>query len=146
MLQKKEGMKKFSLPSDKLLDIVDHHLKNFSEDHHGEDEIVSKCASEVRTVVSSKLKYLKFDHEMIESIILEQIKLVGSKKMYDKVSRFCFGESYFLKEQMKLYQWRENFFHQNFPYGSWYTDGGDDSHDFDTVPFQIVKPKSKVQV
>ena len=28
MLQKKEGMKKFSLPSDKLLNIVDHHLSN----------------------------------------------------------------------------------------------------------------------
>ena len=29
------------------------------------------------------------------------------------------------------------FFWENFPVGSWYTDGADDSHFLDTVPFQI---------
>ena len=79
----------------------------------------------------------KVDRDMMVSIILEQIKLVGSKKLYEKVSKFYTGQTYFIQEQMKLYQWRENFFYQNFPDDSWYTDGGDDAHYLDTVPYQI---------
>jgi len=137
MIQKKEGMKKILLPSNKLKGILDHHLKNFPEDFCDEDDLIVKHSEEIRAEVSKMFKRRKFDREMMVSIILEQIKLVGSKKMYDKVSRFPPGETYFLKDQMKLYQWREKFFQDNFPDGSWYTDGGDDAHDYDTVPFQI---------
>merc|ERR1719470_557807 len=36
-----------------------------------------------------------------------------------------------------LYSWRERFFQHHFPISCWYTDGADDSHDLDTVPFQV---------
>ena len=43
--------------------------------------------------------------------------------------------------QQKLYEWRENFFHGKFNKGvfarTWVTWGGDDSHGFDTIPYNI---------
>ena len=143
MLQKKEGMKKFSLPSDKLLDIVDIHFKNSPEDHFSEDELISKYRDEVRADVYEKFNS-KVDRDMMVSIILEQIKLVGSKKLYEKVSKFYTGQTYFIQEQMKLYQWREQFFYKNFPDDSWYTDGGSDAHCLDTVPYQITRKFDKI--
>ena len=50
--------------------------------------------------------------------------------------------------QRKLYQWREEFFHDNFkskyfdpdlPVSNWITLGLDDAHGHDTVPFQITR-------
>ena len=43
------------------------------------------------------------------------------------------------QEQFKLYNWREDFFHEEFPDGSWFTMGADDAHSFDTVPYQITQ-------
>ena len=40
------------------------------------------------------------------------------------------------QEQFDLYSWREEYFHTQFPEDCWFTDGADDSHDFDTVPYQ----------
>ena len=137
LIQKKEGMKKVLMPSNKLAEIYKDHLKNSTMDNCDEDEIVLKYGEEVRSEGFKKFEEGDFDREMMVSVILEQIKLVGSKKMYDKVSNFNFGEPYFLEEKEKLYDWRKKFFWENFPVGSWYTDGGDDSHYLDTVPFQI---------
>ena len=70
----------------------------------------------------------------------EQVTLLGSENVYRRMdrnlreSRF---EPFFAKEQFELYSWREEFFHSQFPEETWFTDGADDSHDFDTVPFQI---------
>ena len=124
LLQKKEGVKKISIPSDKLLEIIDHRLKNDPKDICDEDELILKHGEEVRAEVQKKVQHmtfsvgkrkLKIDTDMMVSIVFEQISLVGSKKMFDEVSKFNVGETYFLKEQMKLYQWRQDFFWQNFP-------------------------------
>ena len=50
-----------------------------------------------------------------------------------------------IDSQQKLYEWREEFFHDKFKHTAyindrvttWVTDGGDDSHFFDTIPYQI---------
>ena len=50
-----------------------------------------------------------------------------------------------IDSQQKLYEWREKFFHDKFKHQgyindrvtTWVTDGGDDSHFFDTIPYQI---------
>ena len=50
-----------------------------------------------------------------------------------------------IDSQQKLYEWREKFFHDKFKHTAyindrvttWVTDGGDDSHFFDTIPYQI---------
>ena len=50
--------------------------------------------------------------------------------------------------QQKLFEWREDFFHGKFNKGpageTWVTNGGDDAHMFDTVPYQIACNFDKV--
>lgn len=78
--------------------------------------------------------------EAVDAMVREQIKIAGSKILYKRIDK-CFKEGtmepYFLKEQWKLFSWRERFFHHHFPLSCWYTDGSDDSHFRDTVPFQV---------
>jgi len=81
------------------------------------------------------------DRQAVISVREEQVKLLGGcELLYDKVHsnlktlRF---DPYFAKEQFKLYTWREEFFNAKFPDDTWYTDGADDSHSFDTIPYQI---------
>ena len=64
----------------------------------------------------------------------------GPKILYDRINISFMEEAmdpFFLKEQWMLYKWRVRFFRHYFPQDCWYTDGGDDSHGFDTVPFQV---------
>ena len=42
-----------------------------------------------------------------------------------------------IDSQQKLYEWRKEFFRDKFKRAVWVTDGGDDSHDLDTIPYQI---------
>ena len=84
--------------------------------------------------------------EAVDAMVCEQIKIAGSKILYKRIDKsFKEGsmEPYFLKEQWMLYSWRERFFQHHFPLGGgsdaecWYTEGADDSHFLDTVPFQV---------
>ena len=99
------------------------------------------------------------DQAKISSAVSQQITLLGSRRLYErinnnlKISKF---EPHFAKvnisprevtvswdffpyqEQFELYNWREEYFHTQFPEDSWFTDGADDSHDFDTVPYQVI--------
>ena len=82
------------------------------------------------------------DKEKIEQVKQRQIDLLGSSKLYERINqnlKLTKFEAYFAREQFKLYRWREDFFHEQFPDGSWFTSGSDDSHSFDTVPFQITQ-------
>jgi len=82
------------------------------------------------------------DKAKVNKIIAEQVEVVGSLKLYERINRNFLEakfEPYFAKEQFDLYSWREEFFHSSFPEECWFTDGGDDSHEFDTVPYQITK-------
>ena len=49
-----------------------------------------------------------------------------------------------IDSQQKLYEWRKEFFHDKFKNAgfndrvtTWVTDGGEDSHHSDTIPYQI---------
>ena len=82
------------------------------------------------------------DKEKIEQVKQRQIDLLGSAKLYERINqnlKLTKFEAYFAREQFKLFSWREDFFHEQFPDGSWFTSGSDDSHSFDTVPFQITQ-------
>ena len=54
--------------------------------------------------------------------------------------------------QQKLFEWREKFFREKFKSyvacgddtNTWITDGGDDAHGFDTIPYQIASNFDKV--
>lgn len=87
------------------------------------------------------------DLSKVDKIKADQVKIVGSAQLYERInlnfleSKF---EPFFVKEQFDLYSWREDFFHSSFPEECWFTDGGDDSHEFDTVPYQITKNFEKV--
>ena len=100
---KREGMKKVLMPLNK------DYLKNTTMNEYDEDQMILKHCEEVRSEVFKKYEGGDFDHGMMDSVIMKQIKLVGSKKMYDKVSKFNFGEPCFLEEKMKLFKWRKKF-------------------------------------
>jgi len=82
------------------------------------------------------------DESKVEKIKADQVEIVGSLKLYERINlnfRLERFEPFFAKEQFELYRWREDFFHSSFPEEGWFTDGADDSHAFDTVPYQITK-------
>ena len=99
------------------------------------------------------------DQGKISSAVSQQVALLGSRRLYErintnlKISKFephfakvnfpSWGgpvswDPFRLQEQFELYNWREEYFHTQFPEDSWFTDGADDSHDFDTVPYQVM--------
>ena len=54
---------------------------------------------------------------------------------------------FLFQEHFELYSWREDFFYNQFGHYrdekcSWFTDGADDSHSFDTIPYQVDDVKS----
>eukprot|EP00092_Neocalanus_flemingeri_P002186 GFUD01002326.1.p1 GENE.GFUD01002326.1~~GFUD01002326.1.p1 ORF type:complete len:292 (-),score=86.97 GFUD01002326.1:45-920(-) len=87
------------------------------------------------------------DKAKVDRILADQVEVVGSLTLYERINKNFLDakfEPFFAKEQFDLYSWREDFFHSSFPEEFWFTDGGDDSHAFDTVPFQITKNFDKV--
>jgi len=46
-------------------------------------------------------------------------------------------EPYFVKEQWDLYAWREKFFNDNFPPGSWFSESG--AREVDVIPAQVTR-------
>lgn len=48
-------------------------------------------------------------------------------------------EPFFVKEQWDLYAWREKFFNDNFPPGSWFTDSEDKNPEASVIPRQITR-------
>ena len=87
------------------------------------------------------------DKAKVAKILAEQVEIVGSRKIFERIntnflkSKF---EPFFAAEQFALYSWREDFFHSSFPEEWWFTDGGDDSHNHDTVPYQVTRNFDKV--
>ena len=61
-----------------------------------------------------------------EEVLEEQINLVGSKKILDRIeANFKTDQrldTYFMAEQMALYAWRKKFFARWLPAGTWVTD------------------------
>jgi len=93
----------------------------------------------------------KTNHEDVKDIVNQQVNLLGSAQLYqriDKNFREHKFEKFFAKEQFKLFNWRKTNFYTKFGHydqrnssgiRTWYTDGSDDSHSMDTVPYQITK-------
>ena len=87
------------------------------------------------------------DKTEIEVQVKAQVELLGSKELYNRISSNLKDhkfEPFFIKEQYKLFQWREQFFYKKFGHYSdgrniWFTEGADDSHGSYTVPYQITK-------
>jgi len=84
--------------------------------------------------------------EFIDNCIQEQIELVGSKYLYEKVLKNMkakYFDKFLIREQCALYEWRSDFFSEHLGWGEedeaiWYTDGGGDQRCFDTQDYQIV--------
>ena len=88
--------------------------------------------------------------------VKEQIKLLGSKDIYnivDKTMKQIGFNKFLINKQFMLYEWRENFFLKHlglinedlkFEEMIWYTDGLDDSHVLDTIPLQIATNFDKI--
>ena len=114
------------------------------EDHDTEMQKFKSLAEAMEEAVRENWKLITAgaDKEKIEQVKQRQIDLLGSAKLYERINqnfKETKFEAYFAREQFKLYRWREDFFHEQFPDGSWFTSGSDDSHSFDTVPFQITQ-------
>jgi len=89
----------------------------------------------------------KTDPAAVEEVINEQIELLGSELLYQRINNNLLEhkfEAFFAKEQFKLYTWREKFFYRKFgdingTWMNWITWGSDDSYHFETVPYHITK-------
>jgi len=97
------------------------------------------------------------DDDVYSGFIKEQVKLVGGcEKFYELLDiQLCKAEvlPFFKEEQRDLLEWREEFFRDKFKseffgdsYGEsvkttffWFTDGNDDAHCMDTIPYQITQ-------
>jgi len=93
----------------------------------------------------------KTDPAAVEEVINEQIELLGSELLYQRINNNLLEhkfEAFFAKEQFKLFAWREKFFFRKF--GSIDDDDGmmgwisfqkielgSTEAEFDTVPYQI---------
>ena len=125
-----------------------------SEDEYSEDEdfIAWKNDPEVQRRIKEQNKTRdeainqnsvlksKADKTELDAQVKTQVELLSSNLENHKF------DPYLVREQNKLFQWREQFFYKKFGHHyttegmkTWFTDGGDDSHDSDTVPFQITK-------
>ena len=82
------------------------------------------------------------DPAKISSAVSQQISLLGSRRLYERINnnlKMAKFEAHFAKEQCDLFSWRLEYFKNQFPEEIWFTDGSDDSHDLDTIPFQVTE-------
>ena len=90
------------------------------------------------------------DEEVHAGFIQGQVKLLGGcKDFYELIDKSLSRTSimpFFKEEQRSLLEWREEFFEEKFSWKSsreaslyWFTDGNDDAHGMDTMPYQITQ-------
>ena len=82
------------------------------------------------------------DPAKISAAVSQQISLLGSRRLYERINynlKMAEFEAHFAKEQCDLFSWRLEYFKNQFPEEIWFTDGSDDSHDLDTIPFQVTE-------
>ena len=138
----------------------DSDLVYSDDDYNSEDdEFLAFHDAEIEAQVRAEIEKMKFrrsEAEKENAILMEstdQVKVLrikqlqvellgGSEMLYERINQnlqILKFEAYFAKEQFKLFSWREDFFHEKFTDDTWFTDGADDSHSFDTVPYQIAQ-------
>jgi len=151
--------------SDTYSDDYDDSPEEFSDDEYNseDDEFLAFHDADIEAQVKAEILRMKTrraeavlkndelvattDQAKADKIKSDQVEVVGSLKLYERINRNFMQEKFepfFAKEQFDLYRWREDFFHSSFPEECWFTDGADDSHAFDTVPYQITKNFQKV--
>jgi len=116
-----------------------------------DESYAGRCARFGCTARSFLLKYQI--EEDIEKMVNEQVKLLnGNRDLYNMIDNDMINgdlDVFFIKEYNAIYAWREEFFYQHFPNGSWFTvDFANDSIPFDpedeylrfiTIPYQITR-------
>jgi len=146
--------------SDNYSDEYDDSPEDYSDFEYNseDDEFLAFHDADIEAQVKAEIQRIKMrraeaelknvelvsitDESKVNKIKADQVEIVGSLKLYERINlnfRLERFEPFFAKEQFELYRWREDFFHSSFPEEGWFTDGADDSHAFDTVPFQITK-------
>jgi len=149
--------------SDEFYDYDDSSEEFSDDDEYTDEDDENFIDPEIMARVKAEMEMMKtriaeaalkndelvatIDKDKVEKIKSEQVEVVGSLKLYERINRNFMQENFepiFAKEQFDLYKWREDFFHSSFPGRCWFTDGGDDKHSFDTVPYQITKNFQKV--
>jgi len=146
-------------PSDRLMElvkiglqqeqnIVGPPLPSTTEDCGVKDWTEKDIKEEILATLDEKrlekfpvLKSLDVD-KMVQ-IQIQQIKLVGSKKIYDELDNNFRESSYsplFAKEHFDLYRWRRNFFFEHFPINPIMTYHCEiDTDRYDVASYQITK-------
>jgi len=146
--------------SDNYSDEYDDSPEDYSDFEYNseDDEFLAFHDADIEAQVKAEIQRMKMrraeaelknvelvsitDESKVDKIKADQVEIVGSLKLYERINlnfRLERFEPFFAKEQFELYRWREDFFHSSFPEEGWFTDGADDSHAFDTVPYQITK-------
>ena len=86
------------------------------------------------------------DEKMVAEFRRAQVELLGGDQaLFERVNE-SLKTIKVIKEiedaQKKLYKWRMDFFHEHFKGAAhdqcnWYSNGGDDAHGFDVIPYEI---------
>ena len=100
--------------------VVEEYVVNDWTEEDIKEEILNTFWDEEKFQArfSSYSSLFAFDVEQMVQVKIQQIKLVGSKKIYDEIDnnfRTCKFSPLFAKEQFDLYSWREGFFSKHFP-------------------------------
>jgi len=128
------------------------------DDSHFKDQVfellLEAYVSKVEDFEVLAKKVKEAEHKFkIDNIKAQQVDVLGSKRLYERIHKNFLElkfERFFVEEQFKLYDWREDFFHKHFPFppdkerNNWYTDGGDDTHAFDTLALNVTQYFDKV--
>ena len=97
----------------------------YSEDEYNSEDDEFQHRRDV-AIEENKSILMTANQELVASIKEQQIKLLGTPKLFDRVNTNLLKhkfEAYFAKEQFQLFSWRKDFFHAQFPEESWFTSG-----------------------
>lgn len=114
---------------------------DYNHDDYSKDDTNISYDDSYEEYLASQRETAEERKERFANVRQEQIELLGSEALYERVNtsfKLLRFEPAFAREQIKLFKWRKNYFHKQFK-DRWTTDGADDSHAFDTVPFQITQ-------
>lgn len=144
---KKRAMKKqFSNTSLKTEngETVDNPSKRQNFDKNSVDSAREEMETKRKAGITVNKRILEAeDSEAFDNIMQKQLEIVeGTEKFYQRIDRSLREgevEPFFVKEQWDLYAWREKFFNDNFPPGSWFTDSEDTNSETSVIPMQITR-------
>ena len=119
----KLGLEEEQLAMQDIFGVPPNSTEEFVVNDWNEDDMKKEIQDTLNRKVYREFPHPPFlksaDVDKMVQVKIQQIMLVGSKKIYDEIDnnfRTCTFNPLFAKEQFDLYEWREKFFNKHFPH------------------------------